>query len=74
MSEITNKDLFQAIKELSVDVKDIKVEIEDMKVEMKDMKSEIRLDIRQLNQKFNIVTKDLMEVRTDMSILQESNY
>lgn len=80
MADITNKEILQAIKDLSGDVHklDRKVdcvekEMKEIKTDMTEMRTDLKQDIRKLDQKFKLILGDLLEARTDITMLQQAN-
>lgn len=74
MADVTMEDLFVAIKDLSVDIKEIKEAVGNLETEMQEMKTELKYDIRKLGIKYKTLTQDVMDVRTDMAMLQKEVY
>lgn len=81
MAEITNEDLLVAIQELSSNIKELKTAfgnkeevVTNRETEMQEMKAELKRDIRKLDMKYKILTQDVMDVRADMTELQEQSY
>lgn len=80
MTKITNEDLLQAISKLSSESKEIKnrldgleTRISNVEVALLEFKSEVKQDLRKLDKKFTIVLEDLLEARTDITLLQQAH-
>lgn len=80
MTKITNEDLLQAINKLSGESKEIKnrldgleTRISNVEVALLEFKSEVKQDLRKLDKKFTIVLEDLLEARTDITLLQQAH-
>lgn len=80
MTKITNEDLLQAINKLSSESKEIKnrldgleTRISNVEVALLEFKSEVKQDLRKLDKKFTIVLEDLLEARTDITLLQQAH-
>lgn len=85
MSNITMEDLFQAIKEVSNQVKkldtrvgnveskvtNIEAELKETRSEMGGMKDELKQDIRKVDQKFTILSDDILNAKADIAILKK---
>jgi len=80
VTKITNEDLLQAINKLSSESKEIKnrldgleTRISNVEVVLLEFKSEVKQDLRKLDKKFTIVLEDLLEARTDITLLQQAH-
>lgn len=88
MTEISNNDLFTAIKELATDVNEVKKtvgSIEDrvtdleketkaIRTEMNEMKVELKHDIRKVDEKVGRLSNELLDAKADISLLQKEVY
>lgn len=81
MAEVGMNDLMIAIKEMAIDLKEVKADVAELKVttkrldeEQSSMREEMKLNFKKLDRKLTILTKEILEAKTDISLLEDKVY